>query len=84
MNVTCAVGTCPFGAAFRRFTSVKTGFSMSEQPGAQETDQLAQVNTELTRSLKLCQSIVDDYRSKLGAKLNHAEPANDDEDSRPD
>ncbi|HXS50019.1 MAG TPA: hypothetical protein VN713_07815 [Sphingomicrobium sp.] len=42
---------------------------------------MEQVNTQLTRGLKLCHSLIDDYRSKLSGGLNdiydfHA--ANDD------
>lgn len=36
------------------------------------------MNEELTRSLQLCHSIIDDYRSKLASNLNNLEAANDD------
>ena len=38
---------------------------------------LNQVNQELTRSLKLCHSLLDDYRHKLAANSNDLGPAND-------
>ena len=50
---------------------------MFEQQDRQETAQLEQVNQELTRSLKLCHSLLDDYRHKLAANSNDLGPAND-------
>ena len=55
---------------------------MSNHDDQQETAEMEQVNTELTRALKLCHSLVEDYRAKLAAKLNEPAvflPANDDE-----
>jgi hypothetical protein len=54
---------------------------VSEHQNNQETEELEQVNDGLTRGLKLCHSIIDDYRSKLAANLNDVgdfQPANDD------
>ena len=53
---------------------------MSEQQDKQDSDQLAEVNDELTRSLKLCHSLVDDYRIKLAANFNDCDAANDGEE----
>ena len=50
---------------------------MSEQQDKKESAQLAEVNDELTRSLKLCHSLLDDYRLKLAANLNDHQAAND-------
>ena len=63
-------------------TWVNRVFSVSEQQDQQETAEVEQVNTELTRALKLCHSLVDDYRAKLASKLDGPSdflPANDDE-----
>lgn len=46
---------------------------MSEQSNDLEPDQLDRVAGELMRSLSLCRSMVNDYRSKLAANSN--EPA---------
>jgi hypothetical protein len=43
---------------------------LSEQQDKQETAQLDDVSEELTRSLKLCHSLVDDYRLKLAANCD--------------
>jgi hypothetical protein len=54
---------------------------VSEHQEKQETAQIEQVNDELTRGLKLCHSLIDDYRSKLAVNLNDFEEyraANDD------
>ena len=53
---------------------------MTEEQDKQQTTKLEQVNDELTRSLMLCHSLVDDYRTKLAERLNETEAANDDED----
>lgn len=53
---------------------------MSEQQDKRESAQLADVNDELMRSLKLCHSLVDDYRLKLAANSNDFEAANDSEE----
>jgi hypothetical protein len=45
-------------------------------------ESLELVNDELTRGLKLCHSLVDDYRSKLTTRLNDnamTSAANDDD-----
>lgn len=54
---------------------------MSEHQDKQESAELDHVNEELTRSLKLCHSLVDDYRLKLAANSNDSElvEAGDDE-----
>jgi hypothetical protein len=52
---------------------------VSDQRDNQESAQLEQVNEDLTRSLKLCHSMLEDYRSKLAANTNGPDPANDDE-----
>jgi hypothetical protein len=54
---------------------------VSEQQDQQEIAEMAQVNQELTRALRLCHSLVDDYRSKLTVGLKGSadfQPANDD------
>ena len=43
---------------------------MSEPQDHQETAELDHVNEALTRGLKLCHSLVDDYRLKLAANSN--------------
>jgi hypothetical protein len=48
---------------------------VSEQQDQQQTAELDHVNEELTRSLKLCHSLVDDYRLKLVANSNDLELA---------
>lgn len=50
---------------------------MSEQHENKESAQLADVSDELTRSLKLCHSLVDDYRLKLAANSNDLDAANE-------
>ena len=50
---------------------------MSEQHENKESAQLADVSDELTRSLKLCHSLVDDYRLKLAANSNDRDAANE-------
>ena len=58
---------------------------MAEQQDKQQTAEIEQVNHQLTRGLKLCHSLIDDYRTKLAFNLNNAgefEPANDDEADR--
>ena len=50
---------------------------MTEQRDNKESAQLADVSDELTRGLKLCHSLIDDYRLKLAANTNDLEPAND-------
>ncbi|MGE5563411.1 MAG: hypothetical protein ACM3ZV_08880 [Bacillota bacterium] len=52
---------------------------MSEQQDKQQRAEIEQVNEELTRALRLCHSVVEDYRSKLAANLTQS-PANDDQD----
>lgn len=52
---------------------------MSDQQDNQQSDHLDQVNVELTRSLRACHSIIDDYRSKFAANLNDPVPANEGE-----
>lgn len=52
---------------------------MSEQDDGQETVEVEQVSRELNRGLKLCHSMVDDYRLKFTANLHEHKPANDDE-----
>lgn len=55
---------------------------MSDQQNKQQNANLELVNDELTRGLKLCHSLIDDYRSKLASSLNDNEEvgaANDDD-----
>ena len=55
---------------------------MSDQQNNHKIANLEQVNDELTRGLKLCHSLIDDYRTKLASRLNDNEEngaANDDE-----
>jgi hypothetical protein len=54
---------------------------VSEPQDHQETAELDHVNEALTRGLKLCHSLVDDYRLKLAANSNDPElvEAGDDE-----
>ena len=54
---------------------------MSEQDDRREAVEVEQIHRELTRGLKLCHSMVDDYRLKFTAELTPAEPANDDDDA---
>ena len=53
---------------------------MSDQQDNQETLHLAEVNAELTRSLKRCRVLLEDCRAKLAANSNEPESANEDED----
>ena len=52
---------------------------MSEQDNGQDTIEVEEVSRELNRGLKLCHSMVDDYRLKFAADLTPAQPANDDD-----
>ncbi|HWJ37855.1 MAG TPA: hypothetical protein VNR86_03725 [Sphingomicrobium sp.] len=55
---------------------------MSDQQNNHKIANFEQVNDELTRGLKLCHSLIDDYRTKLASRLNDNEEngaANDDE-----
>jgi hypothetical protein len=57
---------------------------MSELQDQQETARVEQVSNELTRALKLCHSLINDYRSKLTVELKDMgdfQPANDDHHS---
>ena len=56
---------------------------MSEQHDNKESAQLAEVSDELTRSLQLCHSLVDDYRLKLAANSNDLDTANEAEEGQP-
>ena len=49
---------------------------MSEHHDNEQAAQLERVNANLTRSFRLCHSMIDDYRARLAT--TH-EPANDDE-----
>lgn len=60
---------------------MKGRFLVSEQDDGQDTVEVEQVHRELTRGLKLCHSMVDDYRLKFAADLSPAEPANDDDEA---
>ena len=53
---------------------------MSDQQDNQETAHLAELNAELTRSLKRCRVLLEDCRAKLAANSNEPESANEDED----
>ena len=55
---------------------------MSEQQDKQDSETIELVNDRLERALKLCHSLVDDYRSKLASNLatNEPAPANDEEE----
>jgi hypothetical protein len=53
---------------------------MSDQRDNQETASLAQVNAELTRSLKRCRVLLEDCRAKLAANSNEPVSANEDEE----
>jgi hypothetical protein len=52
---------------------------VSDQEDAQAAVEVEQVHRELSRGLKLCHSMVDDYRLKFTADLTPVEPANDDD-----
>jgi hypothetical protein len=54
---------------------------VSEQQDKTESAEIEQVSSQLERGLKLCHSLIDDYRSKLGTPLSDyydVQPANDD------
>ena len=54
---------------------------MSDQQNKQSSASFQEVNDELTRGLKLCHSLVADYRSKMSRRFNDNEnnnAANDD------
>ena len=53
---------------------------VSEQPEKQQSAELDEVSDNLTRGLKLCHSLVDDYRMKLAANPN-LQAANDSDDN---
>lgn len=53
---------------------------MSNRPDEQQPQSIDEVSAELRRGLRLCHSVVDDFRLKLAANSNDASPANDDED----
>jgi len=56
-------------------------------PGTEDTQKLQnpeQASNELSRGIERCQTIVDDYRSKLAANLNARRPANSDGDDEAD
>lgn len=55
---------------------------MSDQGDKQEIANLERVNDDLTRSLRLCHSILDDYRTKLAANSNDPAPANEQDQDR--
>lgn len=55
---------------------------MSDQQNKQRSASLDEVNDDLTRGLKLCHSLIDDYRSKFASRLNdigETGAANDDD-----
>ena len=52
---------------------------MSDKRDNHEFAHLAQVNAELTRSLKRCRFLLEDCRAKLAANSNEPESANEDE-----
>ncbi len=56
---------------------------MSEHPDKQKAAEFDQANDDLTRGLKLCHSLVDDYRIKLAANPD-IRPANDSDDDSSD
>ena len=56
---------------------------MSDKQDNQEIAHLAQVNAELSRSLKRCRVLLEDCRAKLAANSNEPESANEDEDEDP-
>ena len=53
---------------------------MSEQHDKRDDARLNEVSGDLTRSLKACRSLVDDYRLKLAANANHVAANDVDED----
>lgn len=72
----------PFACGVGPLTSVKPVFSVSDQQNKHKSADFEQVNDELARGLKLCHSLIDDYRSKLASRLNDNEEkgaANDDD-----
>ena len=50
---------------------------VSEQPDKEQTVEMDQLSAELKRGLSLCHSVVDEFRLKLAANSNDAQPAND-------
>jgi len=52
---------------------------VAEQPDKTPSVAIDEVNADLRRSLKLCHSVVDEFRLKLAANSNDARPANDEE-----
>lgn len=50
---------------------------MSQQPDQEGSPEFAEVNENLTRALRLCHSLVDDYRLKLAANSNEADASHD-------
>ena len=54
---------------------------MSDQQDNEEINHLAEVNAELTRSLKRCRVLLEDCRAKLAANSNDPESANEDQES---
>jgi hypothetical protein len=59
---------------------VKRVFPVPELHDKQQSAQLSEVNDELRRGLRLCHSLVDDYRLKLAANSNNTDAANDERD----
>jgi hypothetical protein len=53
---------------------------MSDQQDHQGITHLAEVNAELTRSLKRCRVLLEDCRAKLAANSNEPNTANEDEE----
>jgi hypothetical protein len=53
---------------------------VSDQNDKHPIEEIASVSEELARALKLCHSIVDDYRSKLAANSNDPDSADSSED----
>lgn len=51
---------------------------MSEQQEKEESADIGQLSADLKRGLSLCHSVVDEFRLKLAANTNEAQPANDD------
>ena len=54
---------------------------MSDQDDKLETAHLERVNEQLKRSLKLCHSMLDDYRTKLADNQDEPRADNDEEDA---
>lgn len=51
-------------------------FFVSEQPDKQKSAEFDRASDDLSRGLRLCHSLVDDYRVKLAANSD-PRPAND-------